>query len=90
MVSCSTSKSINSKLLKINEGMSKKEIVSLLGDPNDRRFEGGYEEWEYRLYTNPFDNQWKFCIITFKGDFVTGMQTYTNHLPEPAPYPIIP
>lgn len=41
--------------MKVEKGMAKKEVVSLLGEPDFRRFDEQVEEWEYKK-TNPADS----------------------------------
>ena len=46
--SCGSYMTGKSAIMKVEKGMAKKEVVSLLGEPDFRRFDEQVEEWEYK------------------------------------------
>ena len=76
------------KIMKVQEGMSRQEVSKLFGTPDFRRFDREIEEWEYREASG-VPGEWKVVVITFDGDKVISMNTFTlpqgheHHHPQP-------
>lgn len=88
-VSCGTSKSA---LMKIEKGMNKREVTSLLGNPDYRRFNPESEEWEY-IKTDPLFSEKTIIIVNFVNDKVAFLDSFNgNDQPNPpvAVYPAPP
>lgn len=71
--SCSTLFVSNKQIMQVKEGMKQVEIKKILGTPDFRRFDGKYEEWEYRSNI--------ICVIRFYNGEVTGMDTFNTPVP---------
>ena len=75
--------------MQVQEGMSRQEIAKIFGTPDDRRFERGIEEWEYRTL-QVVTGEVKVTVITFDEGRVSGMNTFTTGVYQhPAPAPCI-
>ena len=46
--SCGSYQTNRNAIQRIEKGMSKREITNLLGNPDYRRFDHEYEQWEFR------------------------------------------
>lgn len=77
-----------SRLMKVEEGMSKQEITKIFGTPELRRFDRGVEEWEYRNLI-VLTGEVKVTVITFEDGKVSGMNTFNvaEMQQHPAPLP---
>ena len=71
-----------------NNIMKVQEVSKLFGTPDFRRFDSEIEEWEYREASG-VPGEWKVVVITFDGDKVISMNTFTlpqgheHHHPQP-------
>lgn len=76
-------------MMKVQSGMTKDEIVKLLGKPTNRSFEGTNEKWEYSKKKTD-----RIIIIEFANSVVSKMETYNkSDLPQPtyvAPVQVAP
>ncbi len=70
-------------LLKIHQGQTREEVLTLLGDPHYRRFNQEQEEWEYRRH---YSNSGEVAVITFVEGRVSKLDNYRVELP---PRPVI-
>lgn len=68
----------------IEKNMSQKEVLSLLGEPDYKRFAGEMEQWEYRDYYY-VDQMPVNVIIDFSGKEVVALNTY-----DTSGYPVSP
>ncbi len=52
LVGCATHgiRELRAKALMINPGMTKAEVVDILGTPGSRQFQGKDEAWQYKSY----------------------------------------
>lgn len=75
--SCSTMRSFNDKLFSIEKGMSKEQVLSILGKPDYRRFDNAFEEWEYS--PNAFSE--KVMVVTFENGKVSGLDSFAQKQP---------
>ncbi|MBC8592224.1 outer membrane protein assembly factor BamE [Oscillospiraceae bacterium N12] len=79
---------LTNNIMKVQEGMSRQEVSKLFGTPDFRRFDREIEEWEYREASG-VPGEWKVVVITFDGDKVISMNTFTlpqgheHHHPQP-------
>lgn len=74
--SCSTmSLQGSSSFMKIKNGMTQEEVVEILGKPTHHRFNGGYEQWEYRK-ENPFSGKRTVVIVDFINGKVSALNTF--------------
>ena len=69
---------------KIENGMLKSEVKEILGSPDFRRFDGGYEQWEYR-FQHALTAKKNVIIVDFVDDRVVSFNSfddvYPGHLP---------
>jgi len=74
-------------LSNIQKGMSKQEIINLLGSPDFRRFDNAMEEWEFtrRLYNPNATGTTTQIVISFEEGKVVAMDSF-----EKEPYPMSP
>lgn len=75
-----------SKIMQVQEGMSRQEISKIFGTPENRRFNQGMEEWEYRTL-QVLTGEVKVTVITFDEGRVSGMNTFTEVHQHPVPVP---
>lgn len=69
--SCGVNLSLTKKnMMRIEEGMSKQEVKSILGGPENRSFDRGRESWEYISVDS------KYFIVYFYENKVIGMDTF--------------
>lgn len=74
-----------SAILQVEKGMTKKQIVDLLGEPDFRRFDDRYEEWEYKK-ENVITGETKIIIVDFTNERVSNMNSFNGeNLPTPPP-----
>lgn len=67
------------KLNAIAPGMTKEEVVDLMGRPDFRNFHMDIEEWRYkRLAPLGVESQYLYVYIRFKDNRVIGMETLTE------------
>lgn len=59
----------------IKNGMSKEEVLTVFGDPQNRQFKEKNEAWQYCNTGFITD---KYVLIWLYDDVVTGMNTYSN------------
>lgn len=72
-----------SALLKLEKGMTKEEVVVLLGEPDFRRFNREREEWEYKK-ENPVTSEKKVIVVGFINNRVSNMNSFDgNYIPTP-------
>lgn len=85
LVSCGIMKLSRDAMMEVEKGMHKTEVVNLLGQPDYRRFDKDWEEWEYR-------NAYTVLIIRMEDDRVVGMDSFnTDELKQQYPvYPLPP
>ena len=70
--------------------MAKKEVVSLLGEPDFRRFDEQVEEWEYKK-TNPLTAETTIIIVNFINERVSNMNSFDgDNYPVNPPVAIYP
>lgn len=74
-------------MMKVNKGMSKDEVLGLLGSPKNRSFDTVCEKWEYWFYSAGEYPRNRICIITFDGEKVSEMESFF-HIPTP-PVPVV-
>lgn len=89
MTSCSTflGTPTDSGLAKVEKGMSKKEVIGLLGNPLARSFNDDLEDLTYEKPFNYTTHQTSLIHIILKNDQVVSMET--EILPCPPPQPIV-
>lgn len=86
LCSCGTYKSSRDAILKIEKGMSKREITNLLGNPDYRRFDHDIEQWEF-IKTDPIWGNRTIILVDFLDGRVTNMDSFNgdNVAQTPAP-----
>jgi hypothetical protein len=63
---------LRKQALQINNGMTKSQVIDILGTPGNRQFRDNYEAWQYKSY-GMFEDD--LHIIWFKDGLVTGYTT---------------
>jgi hypothetical protein len=63
--------------LKISQGQTKDEVLSLLGPPGNRQFQGKDEAWQWCSTGMSTDD---FLVVWFYDGYVTGITTYKNSI----------
>ena len=76
MSSCVTSwfTSLSKQSQAIEPGMTKQEVVNILGNSRYRSFDGRYEQWEYRSSLG--NNDWDVVRIEFTDGRVARMESF--------------
>ena len=87
--SCGSYQSNKNAIQRIEKGMSKREITNLLGNPDYRRFDHEYEQWEFRK-TDILGTT--IILVDFQNDRVTNMDSFSGDadqtpVPPVAVYP---
>lgn len=78
----------NKQLMEIVPGMTTKDVLKVLGTPDNRRFEHQYEEWEY--LRNTVMGEAKVILVRFVNHNVVGMESF-DHRPVNQPtLPVTP
>lgn len=81
--SCGSYMTSKSAIMKIEKGMTKKEVVSLLGEPDFRRFDEQMEEWEYKKI-NALTSETTIVIVDFINERVSNMNSFNgDNYPTP-------
>jgi outer membrane protein assembly factor BamE (lipoprotein component of BamABCDE complex) len=88
ITSCSTSSKLKQKSFNINPGMSKEEVLEIMGTPSNRQFKTDdngifYEalQWELGWHsglTSDFSNK-DMLIVFFKNNQVTDLEDYVAY-----------
>jgi len=79
MTSCSSLfTAANSSLMQVQRGMTKNEVISLMGNPDFRRFNNMNEQWEYLRYIN---GNSMVVVIDFADDKVFSMDSFRRDVP---------
>ena len=60
----------------IRQGMSPKEVIRTLGNPDYKRINYDLEEWEYNKMLNPLDNEPTVTIIRFENGRLVYMDSF--------------
>lgn len=84
--SCGSYKASRDAILKIEKGMSKREITNLLGNPDFRRFDHEYEQWEF-IKTDPLYGT-TIIIVDFLDERVSNMDSFNGDNVAQTPPPI--
>ena len=76
MSSCVTSwfTSLSKQSQAIEPGMTKQEVINILGNSQYRSFDGRYEQWEYRCAAG--GNDWEVVRIEFTDGRVARMESF--------------
>lgn len=83
--SCGTYKSSRNAILKIEKGMSKRDITNLLGNPDYRRFDHDLEQWEF-IKADQLMGTRTIILVDFDNDRVVNMDSFDgNSNPTPVP-----
>lgn len=64
-------------LQNIQKGMSKQEVSKLLGEPQFRRFDRDFDEWEYSKCIS--GNGYTTIIVSFEDGKVVGMDSFATY-----------
>jgi hypothetical protein len=86
---CGSSRSLKDRLLAINQGMSKEQVISALGKPDFRRFADNREEWEYNK-GGIISNFLSVVIVVFEDGKVSSLDSFSEYLPVQQPQPQTP
>ena len=70
------------KSVRIQKGMSKEEVIAIMGNPEYRRFNEVSDQWEYR--THLVNGGSDVVVIDFRHGRVSGMESFFEHDPCPA------
>ena len=70
----------------LHEGMTKREVVAILGNPEFRRSSNGIEQWEFRK--THFSGAQTVILLDFRNDKVVSFDTYDGNYPSPGYPPI--
>lgn len=78
--SCYTTKFVSGNLLmSVQQGMTPTEVRTVFGsEPDFRRFDGGFEEWEYKRYSKSGGGAWAIILIQFTDGRVSGMDSFNE------------
>lgn len=74
--------------MEITPGMTSKEVMKIMGSPENRRFEGQYEEWEFRRTTYVGDS--RVILVRFIDGKVTAMESFDVQPPIQPVLPVAP
>jgi hypothetical protein len=82
LISCASTKFARKAML-IENGMPKKEVLSILGTPDDRQFRMDEEIWTYR-FTDL--DKIKYYFVWFRNDRVTSLTSDEADSPDNSYY----
>lgn len=79
--SCASYYISGKRVMEVQKGMTQQEVSQLLGKPDYRRFEGNFEEWEFRRdkVTPPITSIPMTIIVQFMNNEVISMDTYSGY-----------
>ncbi|MCR5312385.1 MAG: outer membrane protein assembly factor BamE [Bacteroidaceae bacterium] len=66
---------------KVQKGMTRKEVIKILGNPRTRSFEGDTEDIAYKILQHINPDLISFTHIYLKNDTVVGMKTEMRPFP---------
>jgi len=72
--SCGTSKSFESLSINVNPGMTKSEVINIMGTPENRQFKGSDEAWQW--CNGGYNGGGSYTVIWFYKGIVTGTTSY--------------
>lgn len=72
---CASNSLIVKNSATIRAGMSVNKLRELMGDPQNRQFDGSNEAWQYCATGLNSD---QYVLVWMQNEVVTGMQTYKN------------
>lgn len=76
LTSCGMTKNVNRKIMRIEEGMTKAEVLQIMGkDPDRRVLLNGIDKWKFYENTNIFGTDWKSITVLFQDGKVIGVST---------------
>lgn len=88
--SCASYYVSGKRVMEVQKGMTQQEVRQLLGKPDYRRFEGDFEEWEFRRDKGtPLTPTPMTIIIQFVDGEVISMDTYSGYGKPALPLPPI-
>lgn len=70
----------------LHEGMTKREVAAVLGNPEFRRYNNGIEQWEF--HKTHFSGAETVILLDFRNDKVISFDTYDGNYPSPGYPPI--
>lgn len=70
----------------LHTGMTKREVVAILGNPEFRRSSNGIEQWEF--HKTHFSGAQTVILLDFRNDKVVSFDTYDGNYPSPGYPPI--
>ena len=76
---CATGGSLVKKSVRVNNGDTKQQVLSLFGEPGDRQFKEDDEVWQYCKTDLVGFSGDKYVMIWFYRDKVIGVSTYNNN-----------
>lgn len=83
--SCSVFLGINGDILnKLHKGMGKQEVSELLGQPEFRRFDQDWEEWEFKKHLSS-SSDITIIVVRFEDDRVISMDSFPASYRQSAP-----
>jgi len=69
-------------IMLIEQGMTKNEVLKILGEPSDRQFQGAEESWRYIDPLGGTTTSTQYYIVWFDNNIVTSLTTYNEPLPN--------
>ena len=88
--SCFTSYISNKQVMGVQQGMTQRDVESILGKPDYRRFDGDMEEWEFHRDngTPVLTSEPMTIIVQFANKKVISMDTFKGY-GRPSPHPVV-
>lgn len=69
--------SVRTRMSRISPGMTKDEVIKIMGAPGDRQFQGNLEALQW-CSTGALSDD--FVLVWLNDGHVTGMNSYNNHM----------
>lgn len=69
-------------IMLIEQGMTKNEVLKILGEPSDRQFHETEESWRYIDPLAGSTTSTQYYIVWFENNIVTSLTTYNEPLPN--------
>ena len=88
--SCFTSYISNKQVMGVQQGMTQRDVESIFGKPDYRRFDGDMEEWEFHRDkgTPVLTSEPMTIIVQFANKKVISMDTFKGY-GRPLPHPVV-
>jgi hypothetical protein len=77
---CASTSSMVRNSISVTPGQAKEEVLSVMGTPKDRQFQGKDEAWQYCATDYSGFGADQYIVVWFYDGKVTGLTSYKNQM----------